>query len=581
MVLPAFRPLEAVGVDVAELLLLLPPPPSLTDLPRPLGGRMLSPPPEAGFPSARPPKKPPSLPNPPLLGDLDLDLTSPVRGDLTGPGDSTGTRDLVPALGEEAAAAAVLPPPQALRIELVCERAGTVAPRDLAALEVLTRADGPAGERAGGTTAILPEAGDRATAAAAVAAAEGGTALHLRGTATADAAAPTAAAATAAAISSSPGRARLDAGDEEDDGDIDAPAMATSSPRVGGRPLCSAASSADAAVDADAVGVAAAAGLVALLEVPPPLLTPASAVAAGLRLLGEAFLETLLRRWAGLVAAPAALLLGEDLVAPGFPEAAASPSLAAFIASRSAALRASTRAAARSTAAFGVRFLESTVPLPPAPPAPPRGGGAEARWCPGAADEGRLSPLLLTARGPPPPPAVAAALGFVEAAAGAAVFLRPLVPVKPPLIQPLSRLNESFTWYLPLRGEEARGEEAPPPAAIERRSETPLSRPRMPPRPPVLGDLLAPLAAAAAAAVARGPDRASAASDSSSAGSIAPTASDSGSSPAETERRCPRDAATAAADLGGVSPVAAGIPERGGAPSACSCICFGGGMGGW
>lgn len=294
--LPDFRPFEAVGVEVAELL--LPPPfsrellPSLTDLLlRPLGDRMLSPPPPppaADFPSLRPPKNSPSLPNPPVLGDLDWDLTtSTVRGDLMGPGDSTGTRDLVMALGEEeaAAAAAALPPlPQALLCgELAWESAETVAPRDLAALEVLARADGPAGERAGATTAILTEAGDRATAAAAVAAAEGGTALHLRGTVTADAAAPTAAAATAAATSSSSGRARLDAGDEDDGGDRDAPAMATSSPRLGGRPLCCALFPIAAA---DIFSVPAAAGFETLLEVLTPPLAPASAAVAGVRLFG-------------------------------------------------------------------------------------------------------------------------------------------------------------------------------------------------------------------------------------------------------------------------------------------------------
>lgn len=212
-VLPAFRPLVAVGVDVAELLppLPLPPtpllptppppfsrdtPPSLVDLLRRLGDRTLSPPPDL---ASRPPKKPPSLPNPPLLGDLDLGLTSTVRGDLRGPGSSKGARGLAPALGEPGPL-----PPHALRGAVAGVRAGTVAPRDFAALEVLTRADGPAAG-AGGTTAILPDAGERATAAAAVAAAEAGTAVHLRGIDTADAAAPTAAAATAAATSWSSG----------------------------------------------------------------------------------------------------------------------------------------------------------------------------------------------------------------------------------------------------------------------------------------------------------------------------------------------------------------------------------------
>lgn len=242
--------------------------------------------------------------------------------------------------------------------------------------------------------------------------------------------------------------------------------MATSNARTRGRPRCAPLPTAAPG----AAGTPAATGFATLLEVPTPPLAPTSAVAAELRLLGEACLETLLRRWAGIAPAPAALVLGEDLVAPGFPKAAAaaSPSLADLSAPRSAALRASTRAAARSAAAFGVRFLESTAPLPPPAAAPPpRGGGAEVRCLPATADEERLSPLLLMAQGPQPP--AAAALGFVAAPAApplveaAAAFFRLPFPAKPPLIQPLRRLNESFTWYLPLRGGEAA-------AAIERRS---------------------------------------------------------------------------------------------------------------
>ncbi|CAN0567960.1 unnamed protein product, partial [Ectocarpus sp. 12 AP-2014] len=171
-----------------------------------------------------PKKKPRSRPTPPLLGDLDVDLGDldvdlgdlgvdlgdldadlsppPPLGDLSGPGDSTGTRDLLPTLGR-----------------LAGERVGMVAPSDLAAFEVLNRADGPVEEGAGGTTAILSEAGDKATAAAAVAAAEAGTALTFRGTTPAPAAAATAPAAAAftAAVTSSlwAGESRVASGDSE------------------------------------------------------------------------------------------------------------------------------------------------------------------------------------------------------------------------------------------------------------------------------------------------------------------------------------------------------------------------------
>lgn len=539
--------MDAVGVDddalLLPLLLLLVPPPLMTGL-YPLGDRMLSllfpdeaPPlapvktagdftsllsPTSARLPARPPKNPPSRPNPPLLGDLDINATPPppFRGDLMGPFDSTGLR--------------VLPK----RGELAGERPGTVAPRDLAALDVLTRDAGPAGETAGATTVILAEAGDRAMAAAAVTAAEAGIALRVRGATRAPAAGaagavadlPVAAAATAVDAGSSqqrePPRPEIEVG--EGDGDEDDPAVATSSPRTCDLPL-RVPLPPIAAVLVDAEGPEApATGFTTLFVVPTP---------AALETL------TLLRRWAG-VAVATVVLEEEDLtVPPPLPEAAAAASaaLANLSASRSAALLASTRAAARSTAGFGEWFLESADPLPPPPP--PLGVVLEALF-PAMADEERLSPLLLfTAR--LLVVAVDAPHGFVGAPAvpfaGAVtglwlpLFRAPLFTAKPPLIQPLSRLNESFTWYLPLRGEEA--VLSPRPEAIRRRSETLFPRARPLPRPVARRDLPSSDAGTAAAPTVRTPDRVCTASDSSTAESMMCSSIERGRTPVETERR--------------------------------------------
>lgn len=362
----------------------------------------------------------------------------------------------------------------------------------------------------------------------------------------------------------------------EGDGDEDHPAVATSRARARARPRCAP----SLASDAYAAEAPVPAGFGVLFAEPAAAELTAAAGATEPRLLGEACLETpLLGSWPPLAPPPAAaVFLGDTFVAaPVLPEAARSASLADFIASRSAALRASTRAAARSTAAFGVRFLESTTPFPVPAPAPAaeaavlRGGAAEVRR-PATADEERRSAFLLPPARVLPPSA--APLGFAdEVDAAAAAFFRPPFPAKPPLIQPFSRLKESFTWYLPLRGDEAAA--APPPprgAATDRRAETLLPRARKTSRPE------------AAAAAARGelpssavglvfptPDNVRAASASSSVGSITPASAESGRAmPAETDRRwCPPRART-----GGeaVSPATSGTPERGGAPSARSCM---------
>ena len=334
-----------------------------------------------------------------------------------------------------------------------------MAPRDLAAFMVLILEPGRDKDTAGSTTAILPEAGDRATATAAVAAAETG-ALHFRGVtpAPANAAAAAAAAEAAAAtagVAPSTSCASGDSSNGDGDGDDEDPATAISRGRNSDLPLFS-------EVDDASFPFTFPLPLPFPLSTPTPTpgsadATSSSADSEGLGVLfGAAFLRGALPAWpaccewfGGLAA-----FFG-DLAKRSCRERAAPASFAALTASRSAVFLASTRAAARSTAALGVRFFESTRPLAAPPP------GVE----PGPAAAEALRSHLS------PPPTFLFGDNDDDPLLFA-WFLRLVPPAKPPLIQPLRRLNESFTWYLPLRGDDA-ADAAAVPAAAKRRLAAP------------------------------------------------------------------------------------------------------------
>lgn len=341
----------------------LPEPPSFTDNSLPLDDCPI-PLPLVTAAASRPKPPPPNtpllgddLPPPPLLGDADFMM----------PSESTPAgRDDAPILRDGLLSA----PPREANNDVVRQagdKGGMVAPRHFAALAVFTR-DAPArAEDVGGTTAILPEAGDRATATAAVAAAEAGTLLHFLAIGSTSAR-PT----RAQAAGGGGGEREAGDGDREGEGDDEQPAVEACTGRTLVLPL-----SVEVAVELSSAKLVVAIPLFFSAEVATVLeWQPTPSIPSGdggvtnggsvidIVTFSRDGLNDWVRCWEPRIGGwlTLAFLEEKDLVMV-FRAMPALESWAAFRASRSAIFLASTRAAARSTATSGVRFLESTTPF--------------------------------------------------------------------------------------------------------------------------------------------------------------------------------------------------------------------------